>query len=270
MLLLAVALSVMFVLLFNMTFEFDERMGFGLAGTPAAPVDFNQKGQFRFSPFNSDRATYTVHAILYFALFLMTQWLFLMPRGGWRLRLDLQGRPLRRSALAAGFVAMLLTAGLLAVALELPFPRGHDAWDSDGEPSPWIRLTAQTRNQGDGYQSMGWFLGVMLIMWIVWGLAFWRYSRSLDRHTAMTRIFRGLVAGTFLETLVAGPAHAYLAREEMCYCTRGSYTALVFGFTAALWLFGPGVFLLFLREKHRIERMSSEAEPQPVSTDVAT
>ena len=39
-------------------------------------------------------------------------------------------------------------------------------------------------------------------------------------------------------------------QDKHCYCARGSYTGLVFGGTAIIWLLGPGVFLLFLRNTH--------------------
>ena len=75
----------------------------------------------------------------------------------------------------------------------------------------------------------------------------------MDRYTAMRRLFRGLLAGTVLELLVSAPAHAAIihARGDDCYCERGTWTGMAFGCTAALWLFGPGAFLLFLREKRR-------------------
>src|SRR5688500_13001172 len=63
MLLLAVALAAAFILLFIITFEFEDRLVVGVAATPAAPLDFDKPSDFRFSPFKSDRASYTVHAL---------------------------------------------------------------------------------------------------------------------------------------------------------------------------------------------------------------
>jgi hypothetical protein len=69
----------------------------------------------------------------------------------------------------------------------------------------------------------------------------------------MGRVVRGLIAGSVLEMLVAVPI--YVTREDDCYCARGSYAGLVFGVTVILWAFGPGVFLLFMREKRRREKL---------------
>ncbi|MHC4409176.1 MAG: FmdB family zinc ribbon protein [Planctomycetota bacterium] len=71
----------------------------------------------------------------------------------------------------------------------------------------------------------------------------------------LIRILRALIAGTVLELLVAAPVHAACYKRDDCYCTRGSYTALVFGGTALFWVFGPGVFLLYLRERKRRGRL---------------
>jgi len=65
--------------------------------------------------------------------------------------------------------------------------------------------------------------------------------------------------GSILEVLVSGPIQALTAEhaggiKENCYCAKGSYTGLVFGLTALLWLFGPGVAFLALREKLRRQR----------------
>ena len=84
--------------------------------------------------------------------------------------------------------------------------------------------------------------------------AAWVFGRSLAP--------RALLAGTVLELLVSGPAHVWAVRRQSaglfdhdCYCARGSYTGLVFGCTALVWLFGPGVFLLVLRERKRREEL---------------
>jgi hypothetical protein len=69
----------------------------------------------------------------------------------------------------------------------------------------------------------------------------------------VARLIRGLIAGSVLELFVAVPIYA--TRQEECYCARGSYAGLVFGTTILLWAFGPGVFLLFVKEKHRREKL---------------
>jgi hypothetical protein len=215
----------------------------GTNGTPVNPVDFRNRSDSRFELVPDWRLNYVLVSLPYLALFLLTQWLLLMPRGRLRLPLDVEGRPMKRAAVAAGFVAMLLSAGVVAVILE---------WPMEPDGSIWIYAFFDEEQKA---QHFGLFWLFMLGLWVLWAVIFHLYGRSLDRHTWLTRIFRGLLAGTVLELLVAGPAHAWVARNDDCYCARGTYTGLVFGLTAAFWLFGPGVFLLLLREKRRLERL---------------
>jgi hypothetical protein len=96
---------------------------------------------------------------------------------------------------------------------------------------------------------------VPLILWILWSVVFCIYFRQTDYYTWAGRIVRGLIAGSILELFISIPI--YITREEDCYCARGSYAGIVFGGTVLLWAFGPGVFLLFLREKRRIEKLDA-------------
>ena len=96
----------------------------------------------------------------------------------------------------------------------------------------------------------------LAVSWGVWTAVFFAYWRQGDRMTQYRRMLRGLLAGSILELLVSAPVHVLAlrssdGREDNCYCTRGSYTGLVFGGTVLLWVFGPGIVLLFLREKAR-------------------
>jgi hypothetical protein len=64
------------------------------------------------------------------------------------------------------------------------------------------------------------------------------------------KIIKGLIGGSILELFVSIPI--LVAQEDDCYCAKGSYAGLVFGITVLLWAFGPGVYLLYLREKRRL------------------
>lgn len=76
----------------------------------------------------------------------------------------------------------------------------------------------------------------------------------------MGRMIRGLLAGSFLEVFVAIPVHVWATRERECYCCRRTYTTLVFAGTVLLWAFGPGLVLLYWREKYRWEKLLTRAE----------
>ena len=68
-------------------------------------------------------------------------------------------------------------------------------------------------------------------------------------------MIRGLVAGSILETIIAVPVHIWATRQRECYCCRGTYTTLVLAATVLIWAFGPGIILLYMREKRRVEKL---------------
>ena len=225
-----IAIHLAALCLLNPVLAVREWLGGGVLGTPFAPINTALSQ-------TDIQHRYLYEALAYLGLFLLTQWWFLSPRGSWRIRLSLEGPPPRRAALAAGFIGMLLSIGLLATLMELP------GW--------WLKLTAGGAIQTPQRFATLW--PVMAVIWGAWALVFHFYWRSLDRYTALRRVFRWLLAGTILEMLVAAPAHAIIVwrRGDECYCERGTWTGVAFGCTAAVWFFGPGAYLLFLREKRR-------------------
>ena len=237
------------VLLYNPLVELWEPLGVGLFGTPVAAFDMSQGDA-------ALRMQGLLATAAYLGAMLVAQALFLLPRGPLAFRLADRGRPMRRAlvlAVCAGMVAMLLTAGLVATLLDWPgWWAGVTLYDSTGAPaSRWPR-------------ALLWVWLAMLLIWAGWAWVFFRYARDRDHRTAAARITRALLAGTVLELLVSGPAHVWAVRKQSaglfdhdCYCARGSYTGLVFGCTALVWLFGPGVFLLVLREKRRREEIAA-------------
>jgi hypothetical protein len=202
--------------------------GAGLVGTPA--------WLFGDSMDNRDnRMEVVANAALYLGVFLLTQWMFLRPGRGWRIKLTQYGRSMRSAVVAAGFAAMLLTVGMVLALLEI------------AEESAFM----------DKIGPIGCWIG-MAVVWGGWIVAFAVYWRQGDRYTQLGKVVRGLVAGSFLELFVATGVYAWNPHNEDCYCARGSYTGLVFGGTALLWAFGPGVMLLFIREKHRQQKLLAQ------------
>jgi hypothetical protein len=151
----------------------------------------------------TDEWNYYAAGVTWLGLSLLTQWFFLRPRGGLALREESKGRSMRFATFGAGFCAMLITFGLIAALMEIP-----DLWEE--------AVFADEFYHPGVY---GWMVG----LWAVWAMVFYRYLRS------RSRILRALIAGTVLELLVAAPVHAACYKRDDCYCTRGSYTALVFG-----------------------------------------
>ena len=147
----------------------------------------------------------------------------------------------------ASFITMLLSIGLIATIMEIP-----EWWTATTLADP---IAAD--NHEDYTQDFRVVWVVMGALWAGWAVVFWRYARSLDRWTATTKVLRALMAGTMLEMMIAAPVHAWVMhdRGDDCYCRRGSYTGVVFGITAIVWVFGPGVLMLLARERKRRENL---------------
>jgi len=198
----------------------------GLAGTPSVVV----LGPLLDMIEDPEMGVRILAVIIYLGLFLLTQWLFLCPRHIWKMKLEPTGRPMKQAAIGVGFAVMLLSVGLLYSLIDLAKPVGES-----GDVGMWV------------------FFLIPVALWCFWSFIFWVYWRSGDYYTWAGRVIRGLITGSVLELFVAVPIYA--TRQDECYCARGSYAGLIFGATVLLWAFGPGVFLLFVKEKHRREKL---------------
>ena len=210
------------VLPFFSDFLFEEFLGAGLIGTPL--------GWWSDGPLS-----YGVNLACVLGLLLLAQWALLQPGRSWRMRLVSTGRPLKSAVIAASAMAMLLTVGALTLFVELP------NW--------WEPILDRAEEWGRWGMLIIW--APMLALWGVWAWIFFVYWRQGDRYTQLGRMIRGLVAGSLLEVLVAVPVHVWVMRQRECYCARGTYTTLVLAGTVLLWAFGPGIVLLYMREKYR-------------------
>jgi hypothetical protein len=196
----------------------------------------------------NEQWAYLLSAAGYFGVFLLTQWFFLGPRGSFRLQLNHVGRPLRLSVIIAALMAALLTIGLLALVAELC--------------GIWQTVALADRPEHPRYWPV---LLALALAWGLWAVVFFIYWRRGDRATQLSRMLRGLMGGSILELLIAAPVHVLILRantkDKSCYCEAGSYTTLVLGSTVLLWTFGPGLILLFLREKARRQPLLSQQNP---------
>ncbi|MDO8542455.1 MAG: hypothetical protein Q7S40_18600 [Opitutaceae bacterium] len=168
---------------------------------------------------------------IFLGLMLLAQWAFLRPLRQSAVLGNGVGHPRWHAILAVAFAAAMLCAAVLATVLEMP-----DQWKP-------------------GFQAMmGWPMWTTFVLvWAAWCIVFYIYFRAGDFLAKAETVVRVLIRGSCLELLVAIPTHALVYRRSTqdCYCERGSYTGIVFGFAVLLWAFGPGLMLLYLRENQR-------------------
>ena len=85
--------------------EYQQYLGGGVIGTPAGPLAQlppDGIGNWQDKEVSAIRRSYLPEALLYLSMFLLTQWMFLCPRGSWRIRSSQEEPPGRRAAAAAG------------------------------------------------------------------------------------------------------------------------------------------------------------------------
>jgi len=169
---------------------------------------------------------YGIHLALFMGMLLLSQWMFLRPRRGWKVRLAESSRPMRTAVVAAALMAMMLSLAWVATLLELT-----GLWDDVVEGERWLAIPVSA-----------W------IVWVSWTGVFFLYWREGTRFEHLKRMAHGLIVGSVLELIVATGVFLWNSDDDDCWCARGSYTGLVFGATVMIWAFGPGLVFLFLRE----------------------
>jgi len=182
---------------------------------------------------------YPVSTIWYVAGLLLLQALFLF--GGGRIPLGKKPAGISRTLIpvslaAAAGVLVVLT---LAAAVAEMFDR------SNGEGS--IRETALFDLSVLDPDSE--FITWLVIVWVLWVVLALVMYRGQDQETVLRRLTNGLLAGSWIEFLVALPVDiAIRQRADSCICATGSWLALMFAIPIMVFAFGPALFLLYLRE----------------------
>jgi hypothetical protein len=169
-------------------------------------------------------------------------------------------RPRRKRSifisLAAGSaIALLLSAGIICAGVSL-YKLIYDPASFHGNwsisPASPTTAPAVAATPSDSGSDIPWMLiGVALVGWTFWFLIF-----ALVGTGQWTRRFRWmyriLIAGTILELLITIPIDAEVRKRTSCYCGEGTFLSLVVGLTAILWMFGPGLAILFLIRRKQL------------------
>jgi hypothetical protein len=130
-------------------------------------------------------------------------------------------------SLAAGALAIaMLTFGLLGIVLN-----ALDVWEGFMN-----RLELEV-------------FWVLAIIWEVWLILFAAMWAGQQWFGGFKKLYKLLIAGTFLELLITIPIDVQVRKRTNCYCGEGTFFALVITSTLAIWSFGPGLVLLFLTRR---------------------
>jgi hypothetical protein len=100
---------------------------------------------------------------------------------------------------------------------------------------------------------------VIILVWLAWAAAFFVSYRQEERFHALRRMVTAVIAGSLVELLVSIPAHLIVSRRPGCFVGLGTSIGLTCGVLVMLWAFGPGIVILFLRERYRRERREHQS-----------
>jgi hypothetical protein len=94
--------------------------------------------------------------------------------------------------------------------------------------------------------------GVLLGLWALWTIVFYRTSRGVPAMDVVTRQCSYLLKGSILELLVAVPTHIVARARDYCCAGFWTFLGIAFGVAVMLFSFGPGVFFLFAARWKRL------------------
>lgn len=100
-------------------------------------------------------------------------------------------------------------------------------------------------------------VGMVVILWMIWGFLFYRSARADDPSALSSRAMRWLVRGSIMEVLVAVPSHLVVRARGDCCAPVATFWGMACGVCVMLMAFGPGIFFLFANRMRRLR-------PKPV------
>jgi hypothetical protein len=99
---------------------------------------------------------------------------------------------------------------------------------------------------------------IIVFLWVIWGVVFYRATKSCEPQDAVARLVRWLLRGSILELLVVVPSHIIVRNRNVCCAPLGSFWGIATGLAVMLLCYGPGVFFLFVARIHKRLRPKSQ------------
>jgi hypothetical protein len=121
--------------------------------------------------------------------------------------------------------------------------------------------------RSDDTQAWAVIVGLLLTLWVIWGLVFSRFAQRVGAEGLMHRLVRWLLRGSILEFLVAVPSHIVARHRGDCCAPVATFWGIVTGLSLMLLAFGPAVFILFVRRFRQL-RPPPRPGPEPGESQV--
>lgn len=96
----------------------------------------------------------------------------------------------------------------------------------------------------------------LVLMWILWAVIFFRWSKRLEPRTLVEKQRRWIYRSSILELLIAVPTHVIVRQKEYCCAGFSTFVGIVLGLAVMLFSFGPGIFFLYAERWKNISKRS--------------
>lgn len=164
------------------------------------------------------------------AIIVSTQYVFVLPIIK-PPRLTIRGKSLLLSACLASVIAALMTLCVATFVF-----------------SVYMTLVKQLPRDDEIHE--GFFFVVLGVSWLFWTVVLLTFVNRKKRDpSALVRITSWLFAGSIIEFLLSIPLAILVSRRTNCYCSTGSFIALIISFLSAIWLFGPFMIIVIIWRK---------------------
>jgi len=237
------ALAIVFAVLFVVAVALQALIVVPLVAAEEGPLDALEavrRAWGVFHPWHGD-AVVGLELVGIAAAIAGTQVAFVAPLVG-RPSLSASGHSLRASVVAAIFMALFLTGGLLFALLQGALLAVADPGQSTSFEH--LELLGEP----------GIVAVALVLVWIAagacWCVVLWSSGSARDPN-GLQRFVRWILAGTAVELALSIPLYALARRNESCYCSLPTFWSILVGTTALFWLCGPWAVLFLTRRFRR-------------------
>jgi hypothetical protein len=93
--------------------------------------------------------------------------------------------------------------------------------------------------------------GIFILNWLFWVIVLLIKYKGAGHLETIKGLVTNILSGSLLSLIVSIPAHIYEKRTSGCFVGMWTAMSVAFGIAVALWVFGPGIIILFLEEKNK-------------------
>ena len=91
------------------------------------------------------------------------------------------------------------------------------------------------------------------VSWFFWGWFFFVNYRTKERYQVLAQLTKAVLGGNLIQLLIVIPVFLVVRQRPGCFAGLLTSMGLSAGICVMIWAFGPGIVLLFLREKRQKE-----------------